>query len=74
MGLAGMIEPVDPAAARLAPEMASLRLGTARVAAPNDVLPRLALWLADVSAEAALTSIREPAPPHDPANTRLIPE
>lgn len=67
MGLGGMIERVGPACARLAPEMPSLRLGTARIAAPNDVLPRLALWLADVSAEAALTAVDCREAPDDPA-------
>lgn len=55
MVLAGMIEPVGPPPARLAHELASGRSGDAQTTESGGaVLPRLALWLAEVSAEAAL--------------------
>jgi hypothetical protein len=40
----------------------------------DDVLPRLALWLAEVSAEAALTQLKQPARPDDPPNQEPAPE
>jgi hypothetical protein len=40
----------------------------------DDVLPRLALWLAEVSAEAALTPLKQPARPDDPPNPEPAPE
>ncbi len=75
MVLAGMIEPVGPPPARLARELASGRSGDAqKTESGGAVLPRLALWLAEVSAEAALAPLQPLERPDESANWEPAPE